>query len=512
MTTPFVSSSVTAAQTANHITIDALLGDWRWTNPAISYSFPTSNSPLLWSTLLGSGYGPQSGDGEPWHSAAKSLTANDQINFELALQKWANVASISFTKLNEATNEVGDIRAAYSEDPDEFILAWTYLPGFSVRAGDIWINTLGLLNFQDWNPGTISFQSILHEIGHTLGLKHPFSDSDYPFAATLPADLDNTLHTIMSYTYANLQGEQGNEFSFHPTSPMVLDIAAVQYLYGANGNFHAANDNYIYNDENIYHETIWDADGTDTFHYSGAIPASIDLNASNGSYIGKPVYVQSNGVNLGLPIPNVWIAAGVTIENATAGQSNDILIGNASGNTLDGGLGIDTAVVRSQRSQFTLGKISTGYTIAENTNSNNRDTLIAVERLKFEDIGIAVDFDAHAGEVAKLLGAVFGRGAVANREYAGIGLAKADNGLGYEQLGEFAIAATGLETYDEIVTLLWRNLFGASPTRTEKSPYLKMLDSGQISIGALAVAAADSEFNADNIDLIGLLQTGLEYI
>lgn len=512
MTTPFVSSSVSAAQTANDITIDALVGDWRWTNPAISYSFPTSNSPLLWSTSFGSGYGPQFGEGEPWHSAVKPLTANDQINFELALQKWANVASISFTKLIETNNEVGDIRAAYSEDPDDFVLAWTYLPGFSVRAGDIWINTLGLLNFQDWNPGTISFESILHEIGHTLGLKHPFFDSDYPSAVTLPADLDNTLHTIMSYTYANLQGEHGNEFSFHPTSPMVLDIAAVQYLYGANNSYHGGNDNYTYNDENVHHETIWDAGGTDTLHYTGAIPASIDLNATNGSYIGQPVYVQSNGINLGLPIPNVWIAAGVTIENATTGQGNDILIGNIIGNTLDGGSGIDTAVVRSQRSQFTLGKISDGYTITDNTNASNRDTLIAVERLKFEDVGVAVDFDAHAGEVAKLLGAVFGSTAVTNREYAGIGLVKADTGLNYEQLGEFAIAATGLDTYDEIVTLLWRNLFGTSPTRTEKSPYLKMLDSGQISIGALVVAAADSEFNSDNINLVGLLQTGLEYI
>lgn len=512
MTTPFVSSDVTDIQIANINTIDSLLSDLRWTNPTISYSFPTSNSPLLWSTLPGSGYGPQFGDGEPWNAAAQPLTTKDQINVEQALQKWANVANINFIKLFETADEVGDIRVAYSEDPEEFVLAWSYLPGFSVRAGDIWINTLGILNFQDWDPGTISFQSILHEIGHTIGLKHPFFDSDNPSAATLPTDQDNKLHTIMSYTYANLQGDEGNEFSFHPTTPMVLDIAAIQYLYGANNTYQSGNDTYSYGDGNIYHETIWDTGGTDTIQYTGVTPTSIDLNAKNGSYIGQSVYVQSNGVKLGLPIPNIWIAGGVTIENATAGQGNDILIGNVNSNTLDGGSGIDTVVSRTSHNQFTLNKIANGYTVTDNANSNNRDTLIAVERLKFDDIGIALDLDGHAGEVAKLLGAVFGTSAIANREYVGIGLAEVDKGLNYEQLGELAINAKGLKTSDEIVTLLWSNLFGSLPSKSEKAPYMKMLDSGQISIGALAVAAAESNFNADNIDLVGLIQTGFEFI
>ena len=513
MTTPFVSSNVTDIQSANVNTIDSLLSNLRWTNPTISYSFPTSNSPLLWSTLPSSGYGPQFGDGEPWNKAAQPLTAKDQINVELALQKWTNVANINFIKLSETTDEVGDIRVAYSEDQDELVLAWSYLPGVSVRAGDIWINTLGILNFQDWDPGTISFQSILHEIGHAIGLKHPFLDADdKPSVATLPADLDNKLHTIMSYTYANLQGDEGNEFSFHPTTPTVIDIPALQYIYGATNNDQSNNDIYSYNDGNIYHETIWDAGGTDAIQYTGMTPTSIDLNAKNGSYIGQPVYVQSNGVTLGLPIPNIWIAGGVTIENATAGQGNDILIGNDNSNTLDGGSGIDTVLSRTSHNQFTLNKITNGYTVTDNANTNNRDILIAVERLKFDDIGIALDLDGHAGEVAKLLGAVFGASAITNQEYVGIGLTEADKGLNYEQLGELAINAKGLKTSDEIVTLLWNNLFGSLPSKSEKAPYIKMLDSGQISMGALAVAAADSDYNADNIDLVGLIQTGLAFI
>jgi hypothetical protein len=512
MTTPFISSSVTDIDLTNVNEIDSLLGDFRWSSATISYSFPISNSPLFWSTQSGFGYGSQFGDGEPWNSAAKPLTSRDQSNFELALQQWANVANVTFIKLTETTNEVGDIRAAYSEDPNESVLAWSYLPGFSVRSGDIWINTLSLLNFQDWDPGTISFESILHEIGHALGLKHPFFNPDDPTATTLPADLDNTIHTLMSYTYANLQGDEGNEFSFHPTTPMVLDVAAIQYIYGTNNNYHAGNDTYVYTDANTYHETIWDAGGTDTIQYSGAIPARMDLNATSASFIGQPVYVQSNGVNVGSAIPNIWIAGGVTIENASAGQGNDVLIGNDNNNILDGGSGIDTAIMESSKDRYTLNKTANGYILTDTVNSGNLDTLTTIERLKFSDTGLALDLDGHAGQVAKLLGAVFGADTVANQEYVGIGLSEIDNGLSYEQLAEFAMNASGLKTSGEIVTLLWNNVFGSLPSETDKFPYIESLDSGKISIGALTVLAADSSLNADNINLVGLAQNGIAFV
>ncbi|MBP6057353.1 MAG: M10 family metallopeptidase [Nitrosomonas sp.] len=512
MTTPFISSSVTNINPANANRIDSLLGDLRWTTATIAYSFPASSSPLFWSMDPGLGYGTQFDDGEPWNSAAKPLTSRDQNNFELALQQWANVANLNFKKITETPNEVGDIRVAYSGDPDEFTLAWSYLPGFSVRSGDIWINTLGLLNFQEWDPGTISFETILHEIGHTLGFKHPFFNSDDPAAATLPATLDKTIHTLMSYTYADLEGNEGNEFSFHPTTPMVLDIAAIQYLYGANNNYHSSNDTYVYYESNTYHETIWDAGGTDTLQYAGKASTRIDLNPTAASFIGQPVYVLSDGVNLGSPVPNVWIADGAMIENAITDQGDDFLIGNSISNILDGGSGIDTVQVKSQRDQYVLHKALDGYSIVDNANPDNQDTLVAVERLEFDNIKLALDLDSHAGEVAKLLGAVFGAATINNKEYVGIGLAEADTGLSYEQLGEFALNARELKTTDEMVTLLWNNLFGNIPSETEKSPYIQLVDSGEMSAGTLAILAADSSANAGNINLTGLMQTGIAFV
>ncbi|NBQ71294.1 MAG: peptidase M10, partial [Nitrosomonadaceae bacterium] len=338
------------------------------------------------------------GDGEPWRSDFTTLTTADQAAFVKALQQWANVANLNFVPVVETPSAVGDIRAAYTSDPDELTLAWAYLPSTGPYAGDIWINTNGLLNFQEWNPGNISYESVLHELGHALGLTHPFADPDDPSKPVLPKNQDSVIHTIMSYTYADLQGVEGNEFSFHPTTPMVLDIAAIQYLYGANTRYHTGNDTYTYNDANTYHETLWDAGGaSDTIHYEGAISSVIDLNPGNGSFIGQPVYVQLNGVNIGQPVPNVWIANNVTIENAIAGQGNDILIGNSSRNTLDGGAGIDTVQAGSARSQFTLNKTSDGYTLTDNANPGNQDTLINIERVKFADAHVAIDLDGHAG-------------------------------------------------------------------------------------------------------------------
>lgn len=512
MTTPYASSNVIDIRLTNINAIDSLLSDLRWENPTITYSFPTSNDPLFWSTQIGLGYGSPSSDEEPWSSAAKPLTSQDQANFDQALQRWANVANLNFVKVAESPNEVGDIRVAYSQDPDEFTLAWSYLPGRSVRAGDIWANTSGLLNFQDWNPGTISFEALLHEIGHVLGLKHPFFDPDNTTAATLPPELDDTMHTVMSYTYTTPAGDEGNEYSFHPTTPMILDIAAIQYLYGANMQYHSGNDVYAFNETTSFHETIWDAGGIDTIQFTGSMPNAIDLNPNAASFIGTPVYVQSNGVNVGSSIPNVWIAGGVTIENVIAGQGNDFLIGNTSSNSLDGGPGIDYVEVRSPRAQSVLNKTSSSYALTAIAQPADTDQLINIERLKFDDINLALDLNGQAGQVAKLIGAVFGAPAVLNPELIGIGLDEASKGLSYEQLGQLAIHATGLTSHEDIVTLLWQNLFSGTPSPSEKSPYVHSLDKGEMTTGALAVMAADSSFNNENIDLTGLMQTGLAFL
>ncbi|MBI3230064.1 MAG: DUF4214 domain-containing protein, partial [Burkholderiales bacterium] len=69
-------------------------------------------------------------------------------------------------------------------------------------------------------PGGEGYDTLLHEIGHAMGLKHPFEDG-----VTLPTNEDNSANSIMSYTASG--APRG---SYAP-----YDIAALKWLYGGDG-------------------------------------------------------------------------------------------------------------------------------------------------------------------------------------------------------------------------------------------------------------------------------------
>ncbi len=124
---------------------------------------------------------------------------------------------------------------------------------------------------------------------------------------------------------------------------------------------------------------------------------------------------------------------------------------------------------------------------------------------------MALDLNGNAGIVAKILGAVFGRAAVTNKQFVGIGLSYIDAGWTYDNLAGLALSAAGASSPDQVVTLLWTNVIGSAPTESNKAPFIGMLQGGTTP-GALAHMAADTEFNTLNINLVGLMQTGIGFI
>jgi hypothetical protein len=134
-----------------------------------------------------------------------------------------------------------------------------------------------------------------------------------------------------------------------------------------------------------------------------------------------------------------------------------------------------------------------------------------VERIVFADKSIAYDLSGNAGTSVKILAAVFGKESLSNKNYVGIGLHFLDAGWTYDNLAALALDAAGAKTNDQIVSLLWTNVIGTKPTAADKQPFIALLENG-ISAGALAHLAADSSFNTTNINLVGLAQTGIEYI
>jgi hypothetical protein len=160
---------------------------------------------------------------------------------------------------------------------------------------------------------------------------------------------------------------------------------------------------------------------------------------------------------------------------------------------------------------LTLGATTAVQDKRTTAQSDGTDSLKNVERLKFSDVSLALDLDGHAGQAAKLLGAVFGAASVANKQFVGVALSLLDGGMGYKQLVSAALGVTGKTSNAEVASLLWTNLFGAAPTTDQVAPIVAILDSG-MSQGALTVLVADTSFNTEKINLVGLSQTGIEFM
>jgi hypothetical protein len=185
---------------------------------------------------------------------------------------------------------------------------------------------------------------------------------------------------------------------------------------------------------------------------------------------------------------------------------------NISATKIDGGLGLDISIYKNLFNQFKISKNLNNQSIhIESSLQKINDTLFNIERVAFKDISLAFDISGNAGTTAKILGAVFGKDSVSNKNYFGIGLNFLDAGWTYDNLAGLALDAAGAKTNDQIVSLLWTNVIGTTPTAAEKQPFITLLENG-MTAGALAHLAADTSFNTTNINLVGLAQTGIEYI
>ena len=338
--------------------IDALLSLTKWggvqgASAALSFSFPWSggDSASFSGPIGGGGYSLEDEPNATYHFG---LNTTEQAAARGALKSWANVANISFVEVADTADNVGDIRFAFSSavtDAPGNAWGWASYPNsYWPNAGDVWIGAP--LTDYDWSVSSYNFFALIHEVGHALGLKHPFED-----AVILPAELDNRLYSVMSYTnpvndifrnsVADSTGSiSTNYFRVSPETPMVLDIAAIQYLYGANTRYHSGADVYTFDTKIPFFKTIWDGGGIDTISVSNfSENCRIDLRPGSYSSIRiLPAPLPSGQIDTSATYDgtnNLGIAYGAIIENAIGGSGSDTLVGNSSNNRLDGRGGAD---------------------------------------------------------------------------------------------------------------------------------------------------------------------------
>jgi Peptidase M10 serralysin C terminal len=221
-------------------------------------------------------------------------------------------------------------------------------------AGDIYLSSDIAWTADDWVPSGDAWGTLLHELGHALGLQHPFEGN-----VQLDPALDNWAHTVMSYT-AHPQGVvrdvvatgTGYQIFYHELQPETLmphDIAALQVLYGANRSFHAGDDVYTLDPTRPFIRTVWDGGGTDTLSATSfALGVTLDLTPGAFSSLHMALdplpswATPDTRTDLYDGTDNLAIAYDTVIENALGGSGNDTLLGNSADNRLQGNAGDDT--------------------------------------------------------------------------------------------------------------------------------------------------------------------------
>ncbi len=159
-------------------------------------------------------------------------------------------------------------------------------------------------------------------------------------------------------------------------------------------------------------------------------------------------------------------------------------------------------------------KLHSTWTNAEGTESLNTFMLNELASYTPPIASRAYDIEGNAGVVAKILGAVLGPAGVQVENYVGIGLAAMDGGSTYNELLDLALNEVlgATRSNETLVKLLYKNVAGTEPDQATTDSFVQQITSGQLTQIELARLASDHEQNAVNIDLVGLMTTGLDYI
>jgi hypothetical protein len=427
--------------------------------------------------------------------------------------------------------------------------------GYQGSELDIALNT-ARFGSSDYSLATTSFggHALMHEIGHSLGLSHPFFASatnltaDYSattavgfqklgFVINSAADMNKEYFSIMSYD----NEKPFNSADTYAQTPMILDVIALQAAYGAGTGTSALGDNTFTPGSvagvNSY-RTYFDTVGNDSVNLS---------NYTQGAYIhlGTSIVGANQLVGVTMNISDYRLMTNAQspqslrwlygqFENAIGSVSSDLIIGNVVNNVftgnggndlMDGGLGIDTAQYSGKISEY-RGSLATQSVISDTVaNRDGMDTIVGIERLRFSDVNLAIDTapSQSSGKAALLLGTVLpGKLALDSSKHQLIGtvINLFDQGYSLQSLSGAVLrlpiwdVLTGklTPTTTDIASYLVNNVYSGNANQTIiNSAILAMTNESAENQGAYLANLALSEASQSHIGLVGIQASGLAY-
>ncbi len=344
---------------------------WNNNDPA---TYGTSSTAIKWGS---STPGTPGGNVTYSFQASSNWTSDEQTVWKAGFGLWAAIANITFSEASDPaaaniTIERGTDGQAYASFGSQLSNA----VGSSTIATP---NSTGALISIDTNAGSYGplglplkdkggapYSTVMQEIGHILGLGNggPYStatDADAqqfgPYDSQLwtamsgvaPGDVTAAYfnaYPVSDTNWGTIQ-QAGVVYDNQPLTPMMLDILAIQRLYGVStAGVFDGNDTFGFNSTitgaiGQFYDfdlntnaivTLWDSGTNNTLDLSGfSEDAVVSLASGTFSSVG------GNANNLG-------IAVGTVIETAIGGSGNDLIAASNVASKLQGGAGNDTLI------------------------------------------------------------------------------------------------------------------------------------------------------------------------